>query len=134
MCSLRKFKKKYFIYLFLQRRGEREKEKERNINVWLPVTDLQLGTWPATQACSLIGNWTGDPLVHRPSTQLAEPHQPGQKVLCIFPEEVAWALLLRGEDKHQKRGGYGVCKSEGNSPNQKKLYLRIHVYIKEKRS
>ena len=24
------------------------------------------GTWPATQACALTGNRTGDPLVHRP--------------------------------------------------------------------
>ena len=24
-----------------------------------------LGTWPATQACALTGNRTGDPLVHR---------------------------------------------------------------------
>ena len=26
-----------------------------------------LGTWPATQACALTGNQTGDPLVHRPA-------------------------------------------------------------------
>ena len=25
-----------------------------------------LGTWPATEACALTGNQTGDPLDHRP--------------------------------------------------------------------
>ena len=25
------------------------------------------GTWPATQACALTGNWTSDPLVRRPA-------------------------------------------------------------------
>ena len=46
--------------------GGREKERERNINVWLPLECSLLGTWPATQACALIRNWTGDPLVPRP--------------------------------------------------------------------
>ena len=35
------------------------------MNIWLPLTLPQLGTWPATQACALTGNQTGDPLVHR---------------------------------------------------------------------
>ena len=33
----------------------------------LPLTLTKLGTWPATQACALTGNQTGDPLVHRPA-------------------------------------------------------------------
>ena len=45
-----------FIYLFLDRGDGREKDRERNINVWLPLTYLLLGTWPATQACALTGN------------------------------------------------------------------------------
>ena len=59
--------KKYFIYLFLQRRGGKGKERERKINVWLPFAHPLLGTWPATQACALTGNRTGNPLVHRPA-------------------------------------------------------------------
>ena len=43
-----------------------EKERERNINVWLPLTCPFLETWPATQACALTGNQTGDPLLCRP--------------------------------------------------------------------
>ena len=53
------------MYLFLDRESGREKETERNINVWLPLKNLLLGTWPATQACTLMGNRTGNPSVHR---------------------------------------------------------------------
>ena len=59
------FSFKDFIYLFLDRGGGRKKERERNINVWLPLMNPLLGTWPATQACALTGNRTGNPLVHR---------------------------------------------------------------------
>ena len=38
---------------------------DRNIKVWLPLPCPLLGTWPATQACTLTGNQTGNPLVHR---------------------------------------------------------------------
>ena len=31
--------------------------------MWLPLEYLLLGTWPATQACALTGNQTGDPLI-----------------------------------------------------------------------
>ena len=42
-----------------------EEKKERNINVWLPLVCPLLGTWLATQACSLTGNPTNDTLVCR---------------------------------------------------------------------
>ena len=35
------------------------------MNAWLPLPRPLLGTWPATQACALIGNGKGDPLVCR---------------------------------------------------------------------
>ena len=55
------------FYLFIFREGERrEKERERSINVWLPLTCPLLGTWPATQACALTGNWTSSLLIHSP--------------------------------------------------------------------
>ena len=56
---------RFIYYLFLERREGREKERERNINVWLPLTHSLLRTWPATQACALTGNPSGDPLVRR---------------------------------------------------------------------
>ena len=37
------------------------RERERNINVWLPLVHPPLRTWPATHACALTGNQTGDP-------------------------------------------------------------------------
>ena len=55
----------FYLFIFREREG-REKERERNISVWLPLMWPPLGTWPATQACALTGNWTGDPLVHNP--------------------------------------------------------------------
>ena len=57
---------KDFIYLFLEREEGKEKERERDISVWFPLTCPLLGTWPATQVCALTGNWTSDPLLHRP--------------------------------------------------------------------
>ena len=58
---------KKIIYLFLER-GERE--REGNIIVWLPLACPLLVTWHITQACALIGNQTGNPLVHRPALNL----------------------------------------------------------------
>ena len=34
--------------------------------MWLPPARTSLGSWPATQACALAGNWTSNPLVCRP--------------------------------------------------------------------
>ena len=35
--------------------------------MWLPLAHPLLRTWPATQACALMGNRTSDTLVHRPT-------------------------------------------------------------------
>ena len=51
------FFKKDFLFLEGGKRSEKGREK-RNINVWLPLARPLLGTWPATQACALIGNQT----------------------------------------------------------------------------
>ena len=53
------------FYLCIFREREREKQRERNINVWWPLERPLLGTWVENQACDLIGNRPGDPLVHR---------------------------------------------------------------------
>ena len=34
--------------------------------MWLPLAWPLVGTWPATQACALVGNWTGNFSVGRP--------------------------------------------------------------------
>ena len=53
------------FYLFIFRERGREEDRGRNINVWLPLTCPLLGTWPATQACALTGNWISDSFVSR---------------------------------------------------------------------
>ena len=41
------------------------RETARYVDLLL-LASPPLGTWPATQACALTGNRTGNPLVHRP--------------------------------------------------------------------
>ena len=65
------------MYLFLDRGEGREKERERNISMWLPPVHPLLETWPATQACALTGNSTGDPLVSRPALSPLTPTSQG---------------------------------------------------------
>ena len=60
------FFKILFIYLFLERGREWKTVGEKYQCVWLPLRRPPLGTWPATQACALIGNWTSNPLIHSP--------------------------------------------------------------------
>ena len=69
-------------YLFLDRREGREKERKRNINLWLPLMSPLLGTWPATQACTLTGNWTEDPLVCKPVLNPLT-YQPGHSLVSF---------------------------------------------------
>ena len=79
---------KDFIYSFLERGEGKDKERERNINVWLPLTCPPLGTWPATQACALSGNQTGDPLVRSPcSVHWATPAR-AYHCLLVFRVQV----------------------------------------------
>ena len=57
---------RFYLFIFRERgRGVKGKERERNIDVWLPLVRPLLGTWAATQARSLTGNRTSDPLVPR---------------------------------------------------------------------
>ena len=56
----------YFIlFIFREREKEGKREGEK-INMWLPPMCPRLGgPVPATQACTLTGNRTGDSLVHK---------------------------------------------------------------------
>ena len=67
------------FYLFLER--GKEKERERNINVWLFLMHLPLGTWPAPQGCTLIGIEPAT-LWFTACTQSTELHQP--EPACLF--------------------------------------------------
>ena len=68
-----------FIYLFLERGLGKEREQERNIK--FASCTPPLGTWPATQACALTGNWTGDPLVQSGTQPLSHTSQ-GKSYFC----------------------------------------------------
>ena len=84
----------YFLILFLERGEERETERERNINVWLPLEHPLLGTWPATQACALIGNQTSDPLVLR--LALNPLSHTSQRHLMCFLEYLLYTTTVLG--------------------------------------
>ena len=88
------FKSEQLLYIFLKilfifflERGEgREEDRERNINVWVPLTQPSLGTWPATQACALTGNQTSNPLVHRPELNPLSHTSQGPFVILLKGE------------------------------------------------
>ena len=65
------------FYLFLDRGERREKKRERNINMWLPLTCILLGTWPASQACALTENGNHRCFGLQAGAHSTEPHQPG---------------------------------------------------------
>ena len=73
------------FYLFLERGKGRERETsvfKRYIN-WLPLAHPQLRTCPATQACVLTGNRTGNPLVRRPALNPLSHTSQGEKYRTI---------------------------------------------------
>ena len=53
---------------------------ERNIYVWLPLTHPVLGTQPATQACALTGNQTGEAPVGGPALNPLSHSSQGKKL------------------------------------------------------
>ena len=53
------------IYFEREGKGGRKSGRETSMCGCLLWVCPQLRTWPATQACALIGNPTGHPLVHR---------------------------------------------------------------------
>ena len=73
--SLR-FLKRFYLFIYFQTEGKEGRKVRRETSIceryidWLPLSHSQLLTWPATQACALTGNGTGDPLVCRPALNL----------------------------------------------------------------
>ena len=70
-----------FIYLFLEGKGgEREGEKHQCVVAsYTPPT----GEWPATQACALLGNQTGDHFLHRPALNPLRNTSQGQLQILL---------------------------------------------------
>ena len=96
--SFKKFFLKKIVFIFRER--GREGERKRNIHVWLPLTWLPLGTWPATQACALTGNRTSDPTAHAQSTELQQPGlyvlfgEVFIRVLCPFFNQIGFFVVV----------------------------------------
>ena len=59
------FLKRFYLFIFRQRGREGEREGEKH-QCAAPLMCPLLGAWPAIQTRALVGNRTGDPLVHRP--------------------------------------------------------------------
>ena len=69
--------KNILFYLFYTRReGGREGEKHQCVRYmdWLPLTHLQSGTWPSTQACALTGDQSYD-FANQPLNPLSRTSQ-----------------------------------------------------------
>ena len=81
---------KDLVYLFLEGKGGRKGEKHQCV-VASHVRPL-LGTWPTTQACALVGNQTGDPLLHRPALNPLSNTSEGRTFLlkCISNIPKVW--------------------------------------------
>ena len=56
--------KRFYLCIFREGKGGRKRGRETSMRGCLSCTPYW-GTWPATQACALTGNWTNNPLVHR---------------------------------------------------------------------
>ena len=60
LCVL-ELKQNYIFKKILSfREGKGGRKRETSIGYWLPLSCAEMGTWPATQACALTGNQTGD--------------------------------------------------------------------------
>ena len=79
----------YDFYLFIFREGKGGRKRGK-YQLPLPVMRPLLGTWPATQACALIGNWTCNPLVLRLVLNPLNQTSQGSLVdSCLYPD---WGL------------------------------------------
>ena len=78
-----------FIYFSRERgrEGDREEEKHQCVREkQLPLTRPQPGTWPATQACALTGNRTGNLLVHRLALNPLSHMSQGSKIFLYVSD------------------------------------------------
>ena len=92
------------FYLLISRQRGREGERDRNIHVWLPLMYPLLGTWPATQACTLTRNRTSDHLVCRPVLSPLIHTSQGNSIFYL--------LIFRNKTNYHIPGyyfAYGYC-------------------------
>ena len=81
---------KDFIYFYIEGKKGRKRGRKTSVYGCLSHTP-QPGTWPTTQACTLIGNQTRDPLVCRPTlSPLSHTSQDFYLCVCVC---VCWLLI-----------------------------------------
>ena len=73
------FLKRFYLLIFREKGREGEREKYQCV---VASDASPLGTWPATRACALTRNQTGDPLVYKPA--LSPLNYTSQGPLLIF--------------------------------------------------
>ena len=84
------------LLIYLERGEGKEKERERKINVWLLLKCPQLGIWPATQACALTGNRTGNPLIRTPALNPLSYTSQGWFIFFVYSSKsviLCWTWL-----------------------------------------
>ena len=96
------FKKPFYLFIFRERGREQERERGENINAWLPLVYSQLGSWPTTQACAQTGNWTDNPLIHRPGLNPLSQTSQG-KSLLFLKKDFIYFLFCRERRREGER-------------------------------
>ena len=66
--------------------------------VWLPLLQPMMEPWPATQACALTGNWTGQFSVHR--LALNPLSNTSRAWLSILPEKYSYNDSYVGSNRY----------------------------------
>ena len=87
---------------------------ERNINVWLPLTWPPLGTWPATQACAMIGNRTAT-LWFTAHAQSTELHCPGLDSLFKKKKNLIY-FYTEGKGRRNRGRETSICSCLSHTP------------------
>ena len=86
------------------------------MNMWLPLVHPQLGPWPATQACALTGNGTGNPLVRRRALNPLSHTSQG----CLF--------FLKNKLLSWLGGSIGCSVALSHTPNRLQAASLVRAY------
>ena len=77
--------------------------------MWLPLAYPLLRTWPATQACALTGNRSGDPFIPRPTLNPLSYSSQGRRDFFLVKPLVSFSIHLNKVDNSQHSGKYIIC-------------------------
>ena len=123
----------FILFVFRQggQEGGREGEREGENQCVVVSHTSPLGTWPATQACALTGNWTSDPLVCRPALNLLSHSSQGLAWLLNTWNRILMTkmgLLLKLSDQRDVCSAQGVKKRLEKKNWRQKLKKKYAFY------